>query len=177
MPSAHAEAQPFGTLRPVALALGDNVRAASVEALNQVLADTIALRDLYKKHHWQVSGATFHQLHLLFDKHQGEQAELIDDLAERVMALGGVSVAASWDVAETTRLARPPKGREAPPDQLRRLLAAHEAVLAEAHEFARQAAENGDDGTNDLLVSQVVRLNEAQSWMVAEHLDGMGEVR
>lgn len=169
------EIQPFGALRPAALALGENVRSTSVAALNQALADTIALRDLYKKHHWQVSGATFHQLHLLFDKHQTEQAELIDALAERVQALGGVAIAISHDVAETTRLPRAPKGREAPGDQLRRLLAAHQLVLKEAHEFGRTAAENGDDGTNDLFVSQVIRTNEAQSWFVAEHLDGSGE--
>ncbi len=170
------EIQPFGGLRPAALALGENARTASVAGLNQALADTISLRDLYKKHHWQVSGPTFHQLHLLFDKHQAEQSELIDAIAERVQALGGVAIAISHDVAETTRLPRAPKGREAPSDQLRRLLAAHELVLAEAHEFARAAAENGDDGTNDLLVSQLIRTNEAQSWFVAEHLDGSGEL-
>lgn len=170
-----AEIQPFGTLRSVALALGANVRAASVIALNQTLADTISLRDLYKKHHWQVSGPTFHQLHLLFDKHQSEQGELIDALAERIMALGGLSLAISHDVAETARVLRAPKGREAPADQLRRLVVAHELVLAEAHEYARAAADNGDDGTNDLLVSQVIRTNEAQSWFLAEHLDGLGE--
>jgi starvation-inducible DNA-binding protein len=169
------EAQAFGTLRPVALALGENARATSVAVLNQTLADTLSLRDLYKKHHWQVSGPTFHQLHLLYDKHAREQAELVDALAERIMALGGVSVAISHDIAETTRLPRAPKGRESPADQLRRLLAAHELVLAEAHEYAKAAADNGDDGTNDLLVSEVIRTNEAQSWMLAEHLDGLGD--
>ena len=173
-PSGH-EIQPYGTLRNVALALGDNVRSSSVAALNQALADSIALRDLYKKHHWQVSGATFHQLHLLFDTHQAEQSTVIDALAERVQALGGVAIATSQDVAETTRLPRAPRGREAPGDQLRRLLAAHELMLAPAHDWARTAAELGDDGTNDLLVSQVIRTNEAQSWLVAEHLKGAGE--
>jgi starvation-inducible DNA-binding protein len=165
-----SESQAYGTLRSVAIGLGENARAPSVGALNQLLADTMALRDLYKKHHWQVTGATFHQLHLLFDKHHGEQVALVDEIAERIMALGSVSIALSQDVAETTKVPRAPKGRETPPDQLRRLLEAHELILVAARQAAHTAAENGDDGTNDLIVSRVVRTNEAQAWMVAEHL-------
>lgn len=167
--AAGSELQPFGTLLAMPNALDDAVRRESVANLNQVLADTITLRDLYKKHHWQVTGPTFYQLHLLFDKHAGEQTELIDELAERIMQLGGVSVAMAADVAETTTIPRPPKGREPVAAQLDRLLEAHELVLKEARAMARQAAEAGDDGTNDLLVSDVVRTNEAQVWFVAEH--------
>jgi starvation-inducible DNA-binding protein len=117
-----------------------------------------------------VSGPTFYQLHLLFDKHFGEQNELVDLIAERIMMLGGVSIAMSADVAETTLVPRPPKGREEVPVQLSRLLHAHEIVLQEARAMARKAAEAGDDGTNDLLVSNVIRTNEMQVWFVAEHL-------
>jgi starvation-inducible DNA-binding protein len=130
----------------------------------------MSLRDLYKKCHWQVSGPTFYQLHLLFDKHYGEQVDLVDAVAERIQALGGVSVAMAADVAELTTIPRPPKGREAVPVMISRLLEAHEIVLKEAHGFAKKAAESGDDGTNDLLVSQIVRTNEAQVWFVSEHL-------
>jgi starvation-inducible DNA-binding protein len=130
----------------------------------------MTLRDLYKKHHWQVSGPTFYQLHLLFDKHFGEQTELVDAIAERIMMLGGVSIAMAADVAETTLIPRPPKGREEVPVQISRLLHAHEIVLKEARTMAHQAAEEGDDGTNDLLVSSVIRTNEMQVWFVAEHL-------
>jgi starvation-inducible DNA-binding protein len=132
--------------------------------------DTITLRDLYKKHHWQVSGPTFYQLHLLFDKHAEEQSELVDQLAERVMALGGVAYAMAHDVAENTRIPRPPKDREEPPVQISRLLEAHEIVLQEARAFAKDASEYEDDGTNDLLVSDVVRTNEQQAWFVGEHV-------
>jgi starvation-inducible DNA-binding protein len=128
------------------------------------------LRDLYKKHHWQVAGPTFYQLHLLFDKHAGEQSELVDAIAERIQLLGGVSVAMAGDVAETTLIPRPPKGREEPPVQISRLLHAHEIVLKEARAMARRATEAGDDGTNDLLVSDVIRRNELQVWFVAEHV-------
>jgi starvation-inducible DNA-binding protein len=164
------ETQAFRSVVPMPIALAEETRRASADYLNQLLADTMTLRDLYKKHHWQVSGPTFYQLHLLFDKHFNEQSELVDLLAERVMMLGGVSVAMSADVAEMTLVPRPPKGREEVPVQLSRLLHAHEIVLKEARAMARQAAEAGDDGTNDLLVSSVIRTNEMQVWFVAEHL-------
>jgi starvation-inducible DNA-binding protein len=164
------EIQAFGTVVPVPIALAEGARRESVTNLNQLLADTMTLRDLYKKHHWQVSGATFYPLHLLFDKHAGEQSELIDEIAERVMKLGGLSIAMAADVAETTLIPRPPKGREEVPVQLSRLLHAHEVVLKEARAMARHAAEAGDDGTNDLLVSDVIRTNETQVWFVASHV-------
>jgi starvation-inducible DNA-binding protein len=164
------EIQAFGSVVPMPIALAEDTRRTSADNLNQVLADTITLRDLYKKHHWQVAGPTFYQLHLLFDKHFNEQNQLVDLIAERIMMLGGVSVAMSADVAEMTLVPRPPKGREEVPVQLSRLLQAHEIVLKEARAMARKAAEDGDDGTNDLLVSNVIRTNEMQVWFVSEHL-------
>jgi starvation-inducible DNA-binding protein len=171
------EIQAYGSVVSMPIALAEEVRRESAENLNQLLADTITLRDLYKKHHWQVSGPTFYQLHLLFDKHFGEQNELVDLIAERIMMLGGVSLAMSADVAETTLVPRPPRGREEAPVQLSRLLHAHEIVLEEARAMARKAAEHGDDGTNDLLVSNVIRTNEMQVWFVAEHLVDVPLVR
>ena len=172
-PLAHQHApeiQPFGHLVKLPIALAENVCKESVANLNQLLADTITLRDLYKKHHWQVSGPTFYQLHLLFDKHYAEQSTLIDVIAERIQLLGSVSIAMAPDVAETTLIPRPPKGREPAPVQISRLLHAHEIVLKEARTMARLAADAGDNGTNDLLVSDVVRTNELQVWFIAEHV-------
>jgi starvation-inducible DNA-binding protein len=164
------EIQPFGHLIRMPIALSESACRESVENLNQVLADTISIRDLYKKHHWQVAGPTFYQLHLLFDKHYAEQNTLVDAIAERIQLLGGVSIAMAHDVAETTLVPRPPKGREEVPVQISRLLHAHEIVLKEARAMARLAADRDDQGTNDLLVSEVIRTNELQVWFVAEHL-------
>ena len=164
------ELQPYGTVARLPIALDADVCATSIENLNQLLADTMTVRDLYKKHHWQVGGPTFYQLHLLFDKHFNEQSELVDSIAERIQSLGGVSLAMSHDVAETTLIPRPPRGREEVPVQLSRLLHAHEVILKAARTMARQAAEAGDDGTNDLLVSDVIRTHEMQVWFVSEHL-------
>lgn len=166
----YREIQAFGTLKDLPLGLSDNARKQSVEILNQVLADTMMLRDLYKKHHWQMSGATFYQLHLLLDAHYEKQAELVDMVAERIQSLGGISIATPHDVAELTKIPRPPKGREDVPTMLARLLEAHRIVLEEAHEGAKAADESGDDGTNDLLVSDIIRTGEPQVWFIGEHL-------
>src|SRR5205823_8336868 len=141
-----------------------------VDNLNQLLADTMTIRDLYKKHHWQVVGPTFYQLHLLFDKHYDEQVELVDELAERIQLLGGLSIAMAPDVAETTRIERPPRGREEVPVQLSRLLDAHQIIIAHCRKLARRASTIGDDGTNDMIVSDVLRTNEMQVWFLSEHL-------
>ena len=171
------EIQPYGKITRMPIALDENVRAESVGNLNQILADTMTLRDMYKKHHWQVSGHTFYQLHLLFDKHHGEQDELVDAIAERIQLLGGISLAMAADVAETTIIPRPPRGREEVPVQISRLLEAHEFILKEARTMAKQAVDAGDDGTNDLLVSQVMRTNELQVWFLAEHVVDVPLVR
>jgi starvation-inducible DNA-binding protein len=164
------EIQPFGKIARLPIALDEVVCSKSIENLNQLLADTMTLRDMYKKHHWQVAGVTFYQLHLLFDKHHGEQDELVDTIAERIQLLGGISLAMAADVAETTLIPRPPRGREEVPVQISRLLEAHEIILKEARAMARQAADGGDDGTNDLIVSDLIRSNELQVWFLAEHL-------
>jgi starvation-inducible DNA-binding protein len=171
------EVQPYGHLIRLPIALAESACKQSVENLNQLLADVMTLRDLYKKHHWQVAGHTFYQLHLLFDKHYEEQSDLVDKIAERVQLLGGVSIAMAADVAETTMIPRPPKGREAVPVQISRLLHAHEVILKEARTMARQATESGDDGTNDLIVSDIIRTNELQVWFVAEHVVDTPAVR
>jgi len=164
------ELQKYGTLRMIPIGLPDKVRMAHVDALNQILADTMSLRDLYQKHHWQVAGPTFYQLHLLFEKHYNELNEIVDQLAERIQTLGGISLAMAADVAEMTTVPRPPRGAEPPPVQISRLLEAHEIVIKQTREAAKLADDNGDDGTNDLLVSSVLRTNELQVWFVAEHL-------
>ena len=164
------ELQPFGSIVKLPIAISEKACETSISNLNQVLADSITLRDLYKKCHWHVSGHTFYQLHLLFDKHFAEQVELVDQIAERIQLLGGVSLAMGGHCAEVTLIPSPPRGREEVPVMLSRLLHAHEIILKEAHAMAAKAAADGDDGTNDLLVSDVVRTNELQVWFVSQHL-------
>jgi starvation-inducible DNA-binding protein len=164
------EIQSYDTVKLLPIELDEPIRLEMTEQLNLLLADTMTLRDLYKKSHWQTSGPTFYQLHLLFDKHFNEQLELVDAMAERIQTLGGVSLTMAADVAETTRIERPPRGREEVPVQISRLLAAHQIIIGQVRKLARRASELGDDGTNDLLVSQVLRTNEMQVWFLSEHL-------
>lgn len=164
------EIQHYGSLREFPIALKPDARSESCTLVNQILADTIILYHLYKKHHWMMRGHTFYQLHLLLDKHAGEQIELIDAMAERVQTLGGVAIADPRHVAEVTKLKRPPNGVEEVPMMLSRLLEAHELIISELREAIDKTAANQDSGTNDLLVSQVLRTNELQVWFLAEHL-------
>jgi starvation-inducible DNA-binding protein len=165
------ETQKFGdVVKDLPHRLDQKSRAQMCEKLNQLLADTITLRDMYKKHHWQVAGPTFYQLHLLFDKHYEEQAEIADKIAERIQLLGGVSIAMGPDAGEMTKIARPPRGREEVPVQISRLLEAHKIIEQDCHEIAEAADDAGDDGTNDLAVSDVLRPNELQSWFIGQHL-------
>lgn len=169
-PPTQGATQSFSVARRNPLALDASVAAGSIDNLNQLLADTCTLRDLYKKHHWQVSGPTFFSLHLLFDKHYGEQAELADQLGERIQTLGGVALAMARDIVEVTLVPAAPKDREATLSQILRLLQAHEIILLEARAMARIASEQGDFGTNDIIVSDVIRFNELQVWFIAEHV-------
>jgi starvation-inducible DNA-binding protein len=172
------EIQRYGTVNHLLpLELEEPVRLEMTAQLNQLLADTMTLRDLYKKSHWQVAGPTFYQLHLLYDKHYDEQVELVDSIAERIQLLGGVSIAMAADVAETTQIERPPRGREEVPVQLSRLLDAHQVIIREVRTLARRASLIGDDGTNDLVVSEVLRSNELQVWFLSEHLVNVPLIR
>ncbi len=168
---APAPTQRFGTVsQRLPIGLDEQTRHSSVTMLNQLLADTMTLRDMYKKHHWQVVGPTFYQLHLLYDKHYEEQATLVDLIAERIQILGGVAVAMAHDVAELTSLPRIPRDREEAPVQVSRLLSAHQSILKNCHEYAKTADKAGDDGTNDLVVSNLMRTNELQVWFISEHV-------
>ncbi|MCC3152065.1 DNA starvation/stationary phase protection protein [Hymenobacter sp. BT770] len=169
--NAPSPTQRYGTVsQRLPIGLSEPTRRDSVTMLNQLLADTITLRDMYKKHHWQVVGPTFYQLHLLFDKHYEEQAVLVDAIAERIQILGGVAVAMAHDVAELSSIPRVPRDREEAPVQVSRLLDGHQRILKNCHDYADKVDEAGDDGTNDLIVSQLVRTNEMQVWFVAEHV-------
>jgi starvation-inducible DNA-binding protein len=164
------EIQRFGSLRLLPIALAADARGESAQILNGILADTTILYAMYKKHHWLVAGPTFYQLHLLFDKHAGEQLELIDLLAERIQSLGAIAVGDPRHAAELTRIERPPNGAEDVPAMISRLLQAHETIIIAVRDAIERTERNGDWGSNDLLMSDVLRRNELQVWFLSEHL-------
>ena len=155
----HVTQSPDDPLRPVRLGLPEDVRRSSVDALNAILVDLIMIRDMYKKHHWQMSGITFNQLHRLLDSHYEQTVELVDAVAERIAVLGGVAIAMPREVAAMT-----------PAKQLTRLITAIETLLPHTHELAQTSDAAGDDRTNDLVVSDVMAVLEKQSWFLSEHL-------
>jgi starvation-inducible DNA-binding protein len=173
-PNWHAQAkevQKYGEVtQDLAHPLSAKVRAQMCGKLNQLLADSIVLRDMYKKHHWQVAGPTFYQLHLLFDKHFEEQVDMVDTIAERVQLLGGVTIAMGGDVAEITKIQRPPRGKEEVPVQISRLLEGHRIIIQSCLDISEAADDAGDQGTNDLVISDILRPNELQSWFIGQHL-------
>jgi starvation-inducible DNA-binding protein len=156
------------SLAPRSIGLSESARAESVRVLVELQADTMTLRDLYKKHHWQASGASFYELHLLYDKHYREQVELLDHIAERIQALGGVSLGCPHDVADLTSVPRPPREVEETERQLDRLLEAHEIVLRAARRAARVAEEHEDDGTVNLVASELIPAHEQQAWFIGQ---------
>jgi len=164
------EIQQFDRLRLLPIALSAAARSESCRLLNEILADTMILYALYKKSHWNVAGPTFYQLHLLFDKHAGEQLELVDVIAERVQMLGGISVGDPRHAAELTSIPRPPDGVEEAPIMIDRLLDGHEIIIEKVRAAIDKSEMSGDWGTNDLLMSDVLRRNEMQVWFLAEHV-------
>jgi starvation-inducible DNA-binding protein len=164
------EVQRFGTLRGLPIELPHAARNSSCDALNEILADSLILYALYKKHHWLVAGPTFYQLHLLFDKHAEEQIELIDLLAERVQALGGIAVGDPRHAAELTTIERAPDGAEDVPAMITRLLYAHRTLIGKVREAIETTEKSKDWGSNDLLMGDVLRRHELQVWFLSEHL-------
>ena len=164
------EIQRFGTTRFLPIALSKEARAESCRLLNEILADSMILYALYKKHHWLVAGPTFYQLHLLFDKHAEEQTEIIDLLAERVQSLGGIAVGDPRHAAELTTIDRAPNGAEDVPAMIHRTLDAHETILEKVRAAIDKTEKNSDWGSNDILMSDVLRPNELQVWFIAEHV-------
>lgn len=164
------EIQGANQLRSLPLGMSEEAIGQSVTMLNQLLVDSITLYNLYKKHHWQVAGPTFYELHLLFDKHAEEVEQTLDLIAERIQMLGGVSIAMPFEVAERTKIERPPLGVESVPAMLARTVSAHETVIRTVREGIELTESNKDYGTNDLLMSDVLRMHEMQMWLISQHL-------
>ncbi|MGH2482236.1 MAG: Dps family protein [Ktedonobacteraceae bacterium] len=123
------EIQSVNQIRSLPIGLPEKAIGQSVTLLNQVLADTITLYNLYKKHHWQVAGPTFYQLHRLLDKHAEKVLKSVDTVAERIQMLGGVACGMPFEVAEHTKIERPPLGAEGVPALLARTVDAHATVI------------------------------------------------
>ena len=168
--SSMAHQSPHDVILPASSRESHAINLRTAGLLNQVLADTMTLRDLYKKSHWQASGPDFFSMHTLYDRHFEVQSGLVDMIAERIHTLGGVAIAMAADVVEISRVPRPPIEAEPTVNQLGRLLEAHRFVLGEARLMANLAMAQDDAATNDMMVSDVIRTGELQVWFLTQHL-------
>ncbi len=140
-----------------------------IALLNQQLADTFDLYSQTKQAHWNVKGAQFYQLHELFDELAEELEEPVDDIAERVTALGGMALGTSRMAAAASRLPEYPlDGGDSM--QFVEALATRYAALAATTRTAIDTADGlGDKDTADLF-TQVSRLLDKSLWFLEAHL-------
>ena len=167
------EIQRFGTTRLLPIALAKDARSDSCRLLNVILADSMVLYAMYKKHHWLVGGPTFYQLHLLFDKHAEEQTEIIDLIAERVQSLGGISVGDPRHAAELTTIDRPPNGAEDVPAMIHPPAQRPRDDHREGPRRDRQDREGQGLGAHERPAhGGVLRRHELRAWFIAQHVVG-----
>lgn len=138
--------------------------------LQVILANTIYMYQLYKKYHWHVTGKDFYQYHLLFDKHAEQQPALIDLLAERMRTLGLNVAAMPMDVSADATLTEKEEAGHDAQAMVRNLLAAHEGYIKIVRTAIKVTEETNDAGTNDILVSNVLRVHELQTWFIRSSL-------
>lgn len=148
------------------LGKSDNELQKSTAILQAILANTIFMYSLYKKYHWHVIGKDFYEYHLLFDKHAKQQLPLIDTLAERLRTLGDVAPGMPQEVAKNTTLTEPRGTTQDPVKMIDNLLTIHEAYIQEVRGAIDITNASGDEGTSDLLVSDILRVHELQTWFI-----------
>jgi starvation-inducible DNA-binding protein len=148
------------------IVMAGKANEATIASLNRVLADSMMLRDIYKKSQWEVTGEAFYKLRALYAVHHDEQGDLIELIAERIQSLGGRCIAMPAEVIQYTTLATPPRTPELPQAQLRRLLDAHKRMLYALQAAAKRALDIGDDATHDVLTQEVIPVHTRQCMLV-----------
>lgn len=144
-------------------------RKAVADELSKVLADSYMLYLKTHNYHWNVTGELFHSLHEQFEKQYTELADAIDEIAERIRALG---YRAPGTFKEFNELASVKEDREEPAalEMVRRLALGNEKVLRTARETLRIASEAEDEATVDLLTKRL-HIHSKTAWMLRSHLE------
>jgi len=149
------------------IGLDSDVRHSVVEILNKTLSNEVVLTLKTRGAHWNVSGAGFIELHILFDSQYKQLNEISDEIAERVRMLGGVAIGSLAEFLKCTQMEEQPG---VVPDILR-LLADHETSIRYLREDAKLCTDEfEDEGTFELLVS-VMRLHEKMAWMLRSYVE------
>ncbi|WP_313436566.1 DNA starvation/stationary phase protection protein [Novosphingobium sp.] len=145
----------------------DNSKAALIDSLNGLLADTFALYIKTKNFHWHVRGPQFHDLHLLFDTQATEIFGLTDLIAERVRKLGGTTLTSVGSIAAKTSIKDEDNTRLDALAMVKELFednSAYVASLKSTKELAGEAGDNATDGIIDDWTDQA----EQRAWFLRE---------
>ena len=145
--------------------LDQDARASVAQALNNVLADTYVLYQKTHAYHWNVTGPQFHTLHTMFEEQYREMWTALDELAERVRALGHFAPASGKAFSDTAAIesadAEPPTAAA----MVSNLLDGHETLIRRARE-ALETADDADDAASEDLLTQRIQSHEKTAWML-----------
>jgi len=147
-----------------------NLKAVT-SLLSVVLADEVTLYTKTRKFHWNVSGESFMELHLLFEKQYNELEEAIDEIAERINKLGSKTIGTMKEFLETTHLKEAPGEYPSRKEMIKELLQDHETVIVELRKAVEQCQDEFKDaGTADFLTG-LMEDHETNAWKLRRYLD------
>jgi len=151
------------------IGIEEEQRKQITDALSKVLADTYMLYLKTHNYHWNVTGELFHSLHEQFEEQYNELATAVDEIAERIRALGYRAPGTFSEFSELTSISEETEEPEAL-EMVRRLALGNEQVLRTAREALQPAREAEDEATVDLL-TQRLHVHSKIAWMLRSHLE------
>ncbi len=155
-----------------AIGLSDDSREAVVHVLNRLLADEYLLYTKTRNYHWNVRGAQFNELHRFFEKQYEELEVVVDEVAERVRALGGMALGTLSEFLQEARLKETPAQYPEAREMIASLLADHETLIRQLRgDLVVVLDKHGDAGSNDFLTGLMER-HEKTAWMLRTFLEG-----
>jgi starvation-inducible DNA-binding protein len=157
-----------------ACADGDDNWRNTIVVLEELLAQSIFLRDLYRNARWQTADIQHRRLRQLLDRHYQEQLDLVGVLIDRIRTLGGGQQIFAWNCLPETQFAHALRGNKAAGHLLNKLLDAHESVLNTGR--PKRSAMNAQ-WAHDFVIGQVILTNDAQSSSISDQLVGCEPTR
>ncbi len=153
----------------IATGIAESDRAGIAAELSKLLADTYTLYLKTHNYHWNVTGPMFHTLHLMFEEHYNELWMAVDEIAERIRALGHLAPGTYKEYSRLSSITEedtPPKAT----DMIANLVAGHESVIATARVTLAVAEEANDAATADLATRRI-EIHEKTAWMLRSLLE------
>lgn len=154
----------------VNIGLVPNSRQKVIDMLGNIVADQYILYTKTRNYHWNVIGEDFIQYHKLFEDQYSAIDEDIDEVAERIRALGGKTPATLGEFLKSTTLKEHPAKYPTAKTMIANLLADHETVIRNLRKNIESCAKLGDAGTEDFL-TQLMEKHEKTAWMLRATLD------